>query len=161
MEESKEQPVQENAAGKSDVVDRRSGTRDMIDKLLAERQETLVLMCRVGGLEPYTHDKPVRDELREFCQLLVDYMAAGHFGLYQRITEGRERRRGVLQQAQSIYPDIIATTDRAVAFNDKYSAPEQATIEGDLAGDLSRLGEDIANRIELEDKLIKAMLASR
>lgn len=161
MDESKEHSGQQETAARPGVVDRRTATREMIDKLLAERQETLVLMCRVGGLEPYTHDKPVMDELREFCQLLVDYMAAGHFGLYQRITEGRERRRGVLEQAQSIYPDIVATTDRAVAFNDKYAEPEPTVIEGDLAGDLSRLGEDIANRIELEDKLIQAMLSPR
>lgn len=159
MEESKENTEQGGVAAQPGAADRRTATREMVDKLLAERQETLVLMCRVGGLEPYTHDKPVQDELRDFCQLLVDYMAAGHFGLYQRITEGRERRRGVLEQAQAIYPDIVASTDRAVAFNDKYAEPEQAVIEGDLAGDLSRLGEEIANRIELEDKLIEAMLS--
>jgi len=38
-------------------------------------------------------------------------------------------------------------------FNDKYQKITPAKIVNDLAGDLSVLGEHLANRIELEDEL--------
>ncbi|PUB91137.1 MAG: Rsd/AlgQ family anti-sigma factor, partial [gamma proteobacterium symbiont of Ctena orbiculata] len=34
------------------VEERRTVTQDLIDKLLAERQEMLVRFCEVAGLEP-------------------------------------------------------------------------------------------------------------
>ena len=52
-------------------------------------------MCEVLGLKPFTADKPVKDLLGEFNSVLVDYIAAGHFSLYQRIVEGNERRQAV------------------------------------------------------------------
>jgi regulator of sigma D len=94
----------------------------------------------------------------EFCELLVDYIASAHFGLYQRLSVGRERRRAVVDLAMEIYPGIDRTTQIALAFNDKYGG---VTLSGDLTAlhrDLSHLGEILASRIDLEDRLITAML---
>ena len=103
-------------------VERRERTREMIDKLLAERTQVLVKFCQVAGLEPYTPDKhkPVLARLQEFCQLLVDYSAFGHFEIYDRIANGEERRVQVLGVAEEVYPRIVETTSAAVAFNDRY-----------------------------------------
>lgn len=138
--------------------ERRGGTRKAVDKLLAERREMFVLYNRVAGFEAYSGGKPKADRLQEFCQVLVDYIAAGHFWLYQRISEGRERRRAVLDAAGEAYPRIAATTDAAVEFNDRYGDAGEALSEEALAADLSRLGEQLAVRIELEDRLIDALL---
>ena len=83
----------------------------MIDSLLAERQEMLVQFCRVAGLEPYTLDKPVVEALQEFCQVLMDYTAFGHFEVYRRISDGFERRERVKEAAKHTYPRIAETTD--------------------------------------------------
>ena len=77
--------------------DRRSGTRSLIDNMLTERQRMLVLFERLAGVEPYADEMPNDKLLREFSQILVDYIASGHFGLYERISEGKERRRGVVK----------------------------------------------------------------
>ncbi len=140
------------------VVERRTGTRDMIDKLLAERKEMLALYWHVAGLEPLTKETPIGDHLQEFCQVLVDYIAFGHFEVYDRIGSGKERRGAVVSVAQEIYPRILDTTDVTVSFNDKYDESDHELHLENLSKDLSQMGEVLATRIELEDQLIEVML---
>lgn len=138
--------------------ERRIGTRQMVGNLLAERQEMLVAYCRLAGLEPYGPDKPVKRQLEEFCQLLMDYTAFGHFELYRRIAEGNERRVRVAQEARLAYPQIEEVTEKAVEFNDRYDASDHPLKLDSLPNDLSRLGERLALRLEFEDRLVEALL---
>jgi regulator of sigma D len=145
-------------SGEEKVVERRKGTQQMINKLLAERQEMLVLFCRVAGLEPYTRTDSLNNLLEDFCQILVDYTAFGHFEVFGRISDGSERRHKVIKMAEEIYPAFVEATQSTVDFNDKYDLSDHALILDQLAEDLSELGETLANRIELEDKLVSTML---
>ena len=138
--------------------DRRSGTRALIDKMLTERQRMLVLFERLAGVEPYAKEKPSDGLLQEFSQILVDYIASGHFGLYERINEGKERRRGVVELAEELYPRIANTTQVAVEFNDVYEKTNGESISGELTQMLSNLGEELAVRIELEAQLSSEMI---
>lgn len=138
----------------------RQKTEEMINKLLAERQDMLVRFCRVAGLDPYTPNLPSREMLEEFCQVLVDYSAFGHFEIYSRILSGEERRKRVLDVASSIYPKIAEATEFAVAFNDKYDALTHTEPLDHLNDDLCKLGEEIAMRIEVEDQLVSALIAA-
>jgi regulator of sigma D len=140
--------------------DRRSGTRSLIDKMLSQRQKMLVLFERCAGIEPYANKTPNDELLQEFSQILVDYIASGHFGLYERISEGRERRRGIVELAEQLYPRIANTTQVAIEFNDICEQSNGEEIGGDLLKMLSKLGEEIAVRIDLEDQLITEMLGS-
>ena len=140
--------------------DRRSGTRSLIDRMLSQRQKMLVLFERCAGVEPYANERPNDELLQEFSQILVDYIASGHFGLYERISEGKERRRGIVELAEQLYPRIADTTQVAVDFNDIYEKSNGRAIEGDLLKMLSKLGEELAVRIDLEDQLISEMLES-
>lgn len=140
------------------LQERRSGSRELVKKLLTERTEMLVLFCRLAGLEPFKEEKQrtsAQKLLQEFCQVLVDYIAAGHFCLYERIANGAERRQALAALAAQYYPRIAETTDAALAFNDKYDCEDHCEITPDLAKDLSHLGEQLAARIELEDQLLK------
>jgi regulator of sigma D len=60
--------------------------------------------------------------------------------------------------AKEIYPELSATTEAAVSFNDKYEKGKGKNIPGDLRQDLSTLGESLAKRIDLEDRLCALML---
>jgi len=141
--------------------ERRTGTQDMSDKLVAERQDMWVAYCHLAGFEPYHEEQPTAEMVREFCQAMVDYIAAGHFSLYERIIEGKERRHGVVHLAEELYPPLANTTDVAMAFNDKYVDYKLDGPSEELSQDLSRIGESVAARIELEDRLLQAMLAPR
>lgn len=132
---------------------------DVVRSLITERTEMLVTYCRLAGVEPFNPPtKSVHELLQEFCQVLVDYIAAGHFTLYDRLGGKNERRKELREIAERVYPRIAESTDAALAFNDKYSEGNGSLLE--LSRDLSRLGEEIAARIDLEDKLI-GVVASR
>ncbi|MCG8383675.1 MAG: sigma D regulator, partial [Gammaproteobacteria bacterium] len=96
-------------------------------------------------------------QLRGFCQILVDYIALGHFEIYQRIIEGEERRVVVQQAAKDVYPAIAESTDLLVDFNDKYDDYVSEEDESELFQDLSKVGEVLAIRAELEDKIILSL----
>ena len=139
--------------------ERRTGSRDLVQKLVAERTEMLSLYCQLAGLEPYGNGKNTRvkhsqETLQKFCQVLVDYIAAGHFSLYERIVNGTERRLQISALAEKLYPRIAKSTEAALDFNDKYDCGENCEIAASFSDDLSRLGEELAARIELEDKLL-------
>ena len=135
---------------------------DVVDKLLTERMEMLSLYCRIAGVEPYASENnnnhgATQELLQEFCQVLVDYIAAGHFGLYERIINGQERRRNIAELAKNLYSRIAETTQIAVEFNDKYDCEDYCDISDDFESDLSYLGEQLALRIELEDQIIASL----
>lgn len=136
--------------------ERRSQSRELIDRLLTEREQLLVLYCRVAGLEPYQRREAVQPLLERFCQVLVDYAAAVHFEIYGRLAQGQERRRAVVDVAEEHYPWIAETTEQVVHFNDLCSA--QGVVDG-LPEELSRLGEMLATRFEHEDSVFAALLA--
>lgn len=130
----------------------------MISNMLDERQQLLSLLLQVSKIEPDNPPESDLDLLNEFCQVLVDYIASGHFGLYERIIEGRERRKKVSAVAMNIFPKIDETTQTVLKFNEKY-APDKATRDfSAIQQDLSRLGEDLTSRIELEDRLINELI---
>ncbi len=143
-----------------DLRSARPRTTKMIEGMLEQRKEVLVLLWELSKLGSFSADTSAKDTLDEFLEVLVDYIAAGHFGLYERIAEGTERRKPVVETAAEIYPRIAATTEVAVEFSEKYDTVDEVTLEASLAQDLSTLGEDLATRIELEDKLILAMLGA-
>ena len=139
--------------------ERRATTDHLTESLVTERTEMLVLFCRVAGLEPFNDVKKRQNAaaaLQQFCQVMVDYIAAGHFSLYERIVNGTERRKKIAELAEKLYPRISETTEVALDFNDKYDCDE-SDISADLGSDLSRLGEELAVRVELEDQLLSAM----
>ena len=138
--------------------DRRVRTREMVDKWLAERQEMWVLYCQLAGLEPYTPDRSNKKQLRRFCQILMDYIAFGHFEVYNRISQGDERRSEVLKVAEEVYPRIAEVAELSVAFNDKYDSNDHGQPQEQLDEDLSLLGAELASRIELEDRVVSALL---
>lgn len=137
--------------------ERRSQSRALAHKLVTQRTQMLVLYCRAAGLGTEPDSSSAGDVVEEFCQVLVDYIAAGHFTLYERIASGQERRREVREIAEQTYPTIADTTERAVSFNDKYEDKRRAEHREELMKDLSELGEQLAIRVELEDRLLNAM----
>ena len=141
---------------RSSVAERRSQTRDLIDKLLVERKQLIALLLDSSSPDPVA-SVIERERLKEFCEILVDYIAAGHFGLYQRLSEGTERRTAVLTVAEQVYPRIESITHAAVAFSDQCEANNYQRTD-DLMKELSELAENLSTRFELEDRIIEGML---
>jgi regulator of sigma D len=90
--------------------ERRGDTSQVISSMLAERNQLLSFRIECSAFKSGNTADLDREVLNEFCQILVDYIASGHFGLYERIVEGTERRRGVADLAVKLYPLIDETT---------------------------------------------------
>lgn len=143
---------------KQSKTERRSQTSEMVQELLRGRQQVWSQYCAIGEMKPFGLDQPLENKVQEFCQTLIDYISLGHFGIYQRIVDGSERRRKVLDLAEEIYPRIAEATVSAVDFNDKYEGMGGEGLRAELAEDLSKLGEALAARNDLEDRLIESIL---
>ncbi len=148
-------------ASSAQHVERRAQSHQSIRELVAARTETLSLYQRLASMRPFGAAHSVQPVLERFCEALVDYTAATHFQLYRRIEENTERRGPVLRLAGEIYPRVLETTGTIVEFNDRYDGAGTDRDLDRLAQDLSRLGEALADRIDLEDRLIRALTQSR
>jgi regulator of sigma D len=138
-------------------TDRRARSKQRMASLVASRNETLALYSDLASNRPYQPGEQTEEMVRRFCQALVDYAASAHFQLYRYIVENKERRQAVVDLAQQIYPQIAASTDAILDFNDRYDVTPLENRIGALADDLSQLGEMLADRIQLEDKVIDAL----
>ena len=140
-----------------DTIERRGASSELIGNMLAERDQLLGLLLQASNKSRDAGASLDHELLDEFCQVLVDYIAAGHFILYERIVEGTERRKGIAELAVNLYPLIDETTQMAVVFNEKYAADRTDIDIAHLHKDLSTLGESFTNRIEYEDQLIQKL----
>ncbi|MBE9560584.1 MAG: Rsd/AlgQ family anti-sigma factor [Proteobacteria bacterium] len=144
--------------------ERRARTRKEIKQLIEERNSVLSQYYNLAKYteEPDTDLSSTIELLEEFCQDLVDYMATGHFEIYRRIEDGNERRDEISTLAEKILPRINDTTQVAIAFNDLYD--DTSNIESNaidqLPNYLSKLGEELATRIDLEDQFINTLLTA-
>jgi len=140
--------------------DRRHRQTHTINELLTQRQDVLVAMCELADMDADAKSSDlgkVIDSLESFSETLVDYTALGHFEIYERIIDGKERRQSVSQVANRVYPTISSTTKKFVDFNDKYDGVDDKENLSGLHKDLSEIGEAMAERIEAEDQLLREM----
>ena len=141
--------------------ERRARSHQEIHHLVESRTDALSLYSELAAKQPFKPDHELQALLQSFCESLVDYTASAHFQLYRHIDEERERRTAVLKVADEIYPSIAEITQLILDFNDKYDCEDHCSDLNELAEDLSHLGERLADRIELEDRLIAVLAAKR
>ncbi|MEG3765938.1 sigma D regulator [Alteromonas sp. 14N.309.X.WAT.G.H12] len=130
------------------------GVSRTIDNWLKARQQLLVRYCELAGLSDNNSALPDAKEISEFCTLMMDYCSAGHFGIYDKLTDTDD-------QAQSLkdryYPQIADTTDKILAFSDHFSDTFSNQQASSFDNELAVLGEVLEERFGLEDELITHM----
>lgn len=137
--------------------ERWGGVSSIIDRWLQERQQLLVEYYALSTMEDEPENaEPRSDKLRNLCQLLVDYVSAGHFEVYDRLVqEGREfdDKEG-LEQVSHLFATVDETTGTALDFNDKYLETDDLDS---INEDLSHLGEALETRFAAEDRMIQIL----
>lgn len=135
--------------------ERWGGVHLLIDRWLQERGELVSAYAALNGPSAPAVDA---QGLQRFCEILVDYVSAGHFEVYEQLTSEAKAfgdQRG-LDLAKQIYPRIEAITEVALAFNDRC---DNGDCHDNLSAgeELSRLGQLLHERFELEDCLIEVL----
>ncbi len=131
--------------------ERWGGVHLLIDRWLQARHE-LVRAYDALGAEPEALAEN-RTLLQEFCGILVDYVSAGHFEIYEQLTSEAKAfgdKRG-LELAETIYPRIDVITEKLLTFNDLC---DQGKC---VAEKFKELGGLLHERFELEDCLIEVL----
>ena len=138
--------------------ERWGGVHDIIDRLLAERRalvEAWLPLKEKSQLTP--KDTP---QVQTLCEILMDYVSAGHFTLYQQLAlEAKEfGDDSALQMLQSVLPEIESSTQLAIEFNDKFDSAAHCDQQlADIPISIQALSLVMAERFQLEDKLIKEL----
>ncbi len=137
---------------------------DLLAKLLHERQHVLVLYHHLAQLPANgdAADLGLSERLAHFAQRLTDYLALGHFEVYESLAldeEGRPRP-ALYKRLQAEYTALDATTQQLLDAADRLDdLDEPLTLEA-LPTALSHVGERFAERMMLEDHLIHALQRS-
>jgi regulator of sigma D len=137
--------------------ERWGGVSELIDRWLKERQELLVHYCDLSGTTDFSQTEALQLKLVRLCEVLVDYVSAGHFEIYEQlIQEAREFDDGGVELAAKVYPRIEKTTETALNFNDQLNGQSMTEDKArELFQQLSELGETLESRFEMEDFLIE------
>jgi regulator of sigma D len=136
--------------------ERWGGVHLLIDRWLQERHELVSAYSVLSeASQPAVANAPA---LQKFCQILVDYVSAGHFEVYEQLTSEAKAFGDVrgLELAKQIYPRIEAITEVALAFNDHCDNGDSGDSVS-LNAELKRLGQMLHERFELEDCLIEVL----
>ena len=140
--------------------ERWGGVNEIIDRWLQERQELLVDYCSLSDIRDFDESNGEHTEkTRKFCQILVDYISAGHFEVYEQLVKEGEDfdDQQALETAAQLYKVIDYTTEKLMDFNDKYQETDDLSA---LITDLSLAGEQLVSRFEAEDFMIEVLHTS-
>lgn len=135
--------------------ERWGGVNLLIDRWLQNRHELIQAYDVLGGTPESLRDRKAK---QTFCQLLVDYVSAGHFEVYEQLSNEAKAfndERG-LELADTLIPRLEALTQLALAFNDHCDGDSSA----DCASEFKTLGGLLHERFELEDCLIEVLHTS-
>lgn len=137
-----------------------SGFNSAIDAWLQERKQLLVQYCQLAGLPPFERaDKALPDakEIESFCEILMDYISAGHFEIYEKILSDTDD----LAKAEELFPKFSDSTDTALSFNDRYAniADDDDVEMKSFDLNLAVLGQQMEERFSYEDELIQTLVS--
>ena len=141
----------------SDPQQQFEAVEDLLTRWLKERREVLGKYTEIAvTLDSGLSDENLQQRQQALCELLVDYVSAGHFEVFHElIDEAESFGDGSDALAVKLMPAIADTTEVIMAYEEKYSG-EQGHQEK-LKRDLSALGEALESRFVLEDQLIAGL----
>jgi regulator of sigma D len=130
---------------------------ELLTRWLKERREVLGKYTEiVVALDGNPDADSLRSRQKGLCELLVDYVSAGHFEVFHElINEAESFGDGSCALAEKLMPNIGDTTEVILAYEEKYS--ESGDYPDTLKRDLSALGEVLESRFVLEDRLIAGL----
>lgn len=134
-----------------------AAVEDLLTRWLKERRELLGRYTEiVVALDSAPQANKLMQRQQALCELLVDYVSAGHFEVFNELlNEAESFADGSEELAQQLMPDIGDTTEVILAYEEKYGSGE--AYPETIKRDLSALGELLESRFVLEDRLIAGL----
>lgn len=144
-------------------VNKSNFTETCIKTWLSERQAVLVKYCKLAPPKSehsrlINYKLPSLESLNIFFQDLIDYLSHGHFRIFPHIldavsTDPKESQ----QRINKLIGDIMITTEVLIGICDQYKSVQKEDELILLQQDLSRLGELLDIRLNLEDEIFRTL----
>jgi regulator of sigma D len=134
-----------------------AAVEDLLTRWLKERRAVLGRYTEiVVTLDSDARQDTLVQRQNALCELLVDYISAGHFEVFHElINEAESFGDGSCELAEKLMPAIGDTTEVILAYEEKYGSGQDTAEK--LKRDLSALGEVLESRFVLEDQLIAGL----
>lgn len=134
-----------------------NAVEDLLTRWLKERRAVLGKYTEiVVAMDSRLAGADLAERQQALCELLVDYVSAGHFEVFHElINEAESFADGSGALAEKLMPGIGDTTEVILAYEEKYSDRQDQPEK--LKRDLSALGEVLESRFVLEDRLIAGL----
>lgn len=128
----------------------------LVRRWLEERQSLIAQMMALGDDSRRKADPAALPErVQAFCEVLMDYVSAGYFEVYDELlAEGETHGRRVQSEGQALFQRLQPTLDAIIRFNDLYEDPDDEEVLASLSHELSGLGLVLEGRFEIEDRMI-------
>jgi regulator of sigma D len=142
---------------RSDAKQQFEAVESLLTRWLKERREVLGKYTEIAvTLDNRPDELALAQRQKALCELLVDYVSAGHFEVFHELlNEAESFGDDSRALAQKLMPAIGDTTEVILAYEEKYGN-SQGNREK-LKRDLSALGEVLESRFVLEDRLIAGL----
>ena len=129
----------------------------MLTDWLRERRSLLACYTSLAvAIDDSPESSLLTQRQRALCELLVDYLSAGHFEVFAALLlEAAIFGDDDTTLSANLMPDIADTTEVIMAYEEKYGDGE--TYPDTLRRDLSALGEILESRFVMEDRLIASL----
>jgi len=129
-----------------------SGHSKPLDKWLQHRQLLVSGYCYMIANTLSVTLPPV-SEVKYWCAELVDYLTAGHFQVFTELLEHMQKEGN----DDFEYESLIETTNQLLSLQEAIFEISDDNSNA-LEGILSKLGELLAKRLEIEDLFISSAL---
>ncbi len=142
---------------RSDAKQQFQAVEDLLTRWLKERRAVLGKYTEIiVTLDSHADPEVLEQRQKMLCELLVDYVSAGHFEVFHELlNEAESFGDDSCALTEKLMPAIGDTTEVILAYEEKYGDGQGQLRK--LKRDLSALGEVLESRFVLEDRLIAGL----
>lgn len=128
----------------------------LVKHWLQDRQTLIAMMMAIKEEQgAKTGCSVLAQHVQSLCEVMMDYVSAGHFEIYDELmAEAEQRGSRHLAEGLALYPHLQVTTDVVLRFNDLHDGSAEADIIERLPMELVELLPALEQRFEIEDKMI-------
>lgn len=136
------------------------GNNHAMDQWLEQRQELIKEYCALANFSlEHTDTHFSSDEVKTFFEVLIDYLSAGHFKIYNMVMADWDKIGYIpTKELDLTYLSLKETTNLLLPFNDRYADTKEPIDGRVFAFDVAELGKQLDDRFEIEDHLIRMIL---
>lgn len=135
---------------------------DLVNQWLKAREELLISYYKAANIYLFEEDLSQNqlEYFKIFLNNLIDYTSVGHFEIFQKMIDisvaGNDLER--IKVDESLILELLYSTSFLLDFYKKYQSTNNLEKLAKIANEISKVGEELTDRFDLEDSLIESYI---